>query len=74
MSYLSPVLYLPDALMERARKSKSARWRNRAARIDFYCQRQRTRRQLAALSPEQLCDIGLSAEQAKAESQKPFWR
>ncbi|MCI4662244.1 MAG: DUF1127 domain-containing protein [Neomegalonema sp.] len=33
----------------------------------------RSRQALAQLSPEQLEDIGLSAEQAKAEAARPFW-
>lgn len=34
----------------------------------------RTRRQLSALTAEQLRDIGLSAEQARDESLKAFWQ
>ncbi len=33
----------------------------------------RQRRALAKLAPEQLEDIGLSAEQARAEAARPFW-
>jgi uncharacterized protein YjiS (DUF1127 family) len=34
----------------------------------------RTRRQLSALTPEQLHDIGLSTEQAREEALKGFWQ
>ncbi|EFQ60485.1 hypothetical protein BFW88_27165 [Pseudomonas fluorescens] len=33
-----------------------------------------TRKALLTLSPEQLRDIGLTAEQARQEGLKPFWR
>ncbi|WP_084148868.1 DUF1127 domain-containing protein [Terasakiella pusilla] len=36
-------------------------------------QRYRSRRQLAALSPHLLEDIGLSAADIHAETEKPFW-
>lgn len=36
-------------------------------------QRSRSRRQLAALSPHLLEDIGLSAADIHAETAKPFW-
>lgn len=36
--------------------------------------RARQRRTLSELSPELLDDVGLSAEQVRAESRKPFWR
>lgn len=38
----------------------------------YYC-RYRTRRQLYRLSPEQLRDIGITAEQAEKEAKKFFW-
>lgn len=34
----------------------------------------RSRRQLQQLSPEQLRDIGISAEQAQREALKSFWQ
>ena len=36
--------------------------------------RSRQRRQLALLSAERLCDMGISRKAALAESVKPFWR
>jgi len=33
-----------------------------------------TRKTLLELTPEQLRDVGLSREQARAEGLKPFWR
>ena len=36
--------------------------------------RQHSRRALTRLGTQQLLDIGLTAETARAESQKPFWR
>jgi uncharacterized protein YjiS (DUF1127 family) len=33
-----------------------------------------TRKTLLELTPEQLRDVGLSAEQARREGLKPFWR
>jgi uncharacterized protein YjiS (DUF1127 family) len=33
----------------------------------------RQRRQLAALEPERLSDMGLSAEDARREASRPFW-
>ena len=37
-------------------------------------QRQRTRKQLLALSPEQLKDIAVAAEAAVQEGRKRFWQ
>lgn len=34
----------------------------------------RSRRELAALSPHLLADIGVSEEQRQAELRKPFWK
>ncbi|MCK1785474.1 DUF1127 domain-containing protein [Pseudomonas sp. TNT11] len=39
----------------------------------FWCRR-RTRKALLDLTAEQLRDIGLTAEQARQEGLKPFWR
>jgi len=33
----------------------------------------RQRRQLAGLEPHHLADIGISAEDARVETRKPFW-
>lgn len=33
----------------------------------------RSRRALRALSPEQLRDVGISAQQAQAEAARPIW-
>ncbi len=43
-------------------------------KLSLYIRRYQTRKQLEKLSPEQLRDVGLSAEQVIEESQKPFWR
>lgn len=40
----------------------------------LWCQRWATRRQLLALSPAQLLDIGLTSAQQRQEGRKPFWR
>lgn len=40
----------------------------------LYWHRLRTRKALLELSAEQLRDVGLSPEQARAEGLKPFWR
>jgi uncharacterized protein YjiS (DUF1127 family) len=37
-------------------------------------QRHRQRRALAQLDPRLLRDVGLTSEQARLESAKPFWR
>ena len=39
----------------------------------FWCRRH-TRKALLDLTAEQLRDIGLTAEQARQEGLKPFWR
>jgi uncharacterized protein YjiS (DUF1127 family) len=39
-----------------------------------WVQRSRQRRQLAALTPEQLRDIGITSEAAQREAAKPFWQ
>lgn len=43
-------------------------------RWGLFWHRLHTRRALLMLTPEQLRDIGLSAEQAQEEGLKPFWR
>lgn len=40
----------------------------------LYWHRLRTRKALLELTAEQLRDVGLSREQARAEGLKPFWR
>ncbi|EEW25548.1 DUF1127 domain-containing protein [Rhodobacter ferrooxidans] len=40
----------------------------------FWAARQDSRRALAQLDPHLLRDIGLSAQDAGMESEKPFWR
>lgn len=59
--------------------STAARIPNRNARparsiglMDLFGLR-RQRQQLAAMTPEQLADIGISAEQAEAEATRPIW-
>ncbi|KHK64936.1 MULTISPECIES: DUF1127 domain-containing protein [Pseudomonas] len=44
------------------------------SRWGLFWHRLHTRRALLDLSTEQLRDIGLSREQARAEGLKPFWR
>ncbi|KTC63628.1 hypothetical protein AO262_11630 [Pseudomonas fluorescens ABAC62] len=43
-------------------------------RWSLFLQRRRTRKALLTLTREQLQDIGLTAEQARQEGLKPFWR
>ncbi|CAM2924434.1 MULTISPECIES: DUF1127 domain-containing protein [Pseudomonas] len=43
-------------------------------RWELFWRRCHTRQALLDLTPEQLRDIGLSAEQARREGLKPFWR
>ena len=40
----------------------------------LFWHRMHTRKTLLGLTPEQLRDVGLSAEQARREGVKPFWR
>jgi uncharacterized protein YjiS (DUF1127 family) len=44
------------------------------SRWGLFWHRLHTRKALLELTTEQLCDIGLSREQARAEGLKPFWR
>ncbi len=44
------------------------------AKIKFWANRSRQRKQLARLDAYMLADIGKTAEQAKAEIAKPFWK
>lgn len=44
------------------------------SRWSLFWHRLHTRQALLELTPEQLRDIGLSREQARAEGLKPFWR
>ncbi|BBP80180.1 DUF1127 domain-containing protein [Pseudomonas gingeri NCPPB 3146 = LMG 5327] len=43
-------------------------------RMELLWHRLRTRKVLLELTPDELRDIGLSREQARAEGLKPFWR
>ena len=43
------------------------------ATLAIWAFRARSRKQLARLNTAQLDDIGISAEQARKEIQKPFW-
>lgn len=56
----------PASLQETA----SSIWKLMQLLHERSCQRQ----QLADLSPEQLLDMGISRQEAMAESMKPFWR
>lgn len=42
--------------------------------VRFATQRHRERRQLEALDPHLLRDIGLDSQTVEAECSKPFWR
>lgn len=42
--------------------------------LGLWVARQHSRRALTRLGTQQLLDIGQTAESARAESQKPFWR
>lgn len=44
------------------------------SRWSLFWHRRHTRKALLELTVEQLQDIGLSAEQARQEGVKPFWR
>lgn len=44
------------------------------SRWSLFWRRRHTRKALLTLTREQLRDIGLSAEQARQEGLKPFWR
>lgn len=43
-------------------------------KVKFWESRSRQRRQLALLDEHMLADIGITAEQAKVEIAKPFWK
>lgn len=42
--------------------------------FDVWYSRARQRRHLSELSPESLRDVGLTADAARVEAEKPFWR
>lgn len=42
--------------------------------INFWTSRSRQRKQLSRLDARMLMDIGITAEQVKAEIAKPFWK
>ncbi len=43
-------------------------------KVNFWANRSRQRKQLARLDGRLLADIGITAEQAKIEIAKPFWK
>jgi uncharacterized protein YjiS (DUF1127 family) len=43
-------------------------------RWNLFWRHRHTRKALLSLTPEQLRDVGLTAEQARYEGLKPFWR
>ena len=43
-------------------------------KIKFWVSRSHQRKQLACLDARMLVDIGITAEQVKAEMAKPFWK
>ena len=44
------------------------------AKAKFWASRSRQRKQLGRLDARMLMDIGITAEQVKAETAKPFWK
>jgi len=48
--------------------------RQTIAKITFWTNRSRQRKQLAHLDARMLADIGITAEQAIIETAKPFWK
>jgi len=52
----------------------SAWWGHVTAIIEIWMRRSRSRRRLAELDDHELGDIALSRQQARFESEKPFWR
>lgn len=64
--YQQELLGLPEARVMPSGPQEN-RWQQ-------FWRRLRTRKQLLELSDEQLCDIGISREQARLEAMRPFWR
>ena len=58
------------------RRSGSNQWllRRSVRLVVLFYQRRRQRRALLELDRRMLDDIGVSAQQARQESRKPFWR
>ncbi|KAF1029342.1 MAG: hypothetical protein GAK37_01805 [Pseudomonas sp.] len=68
------VLRTQELAAEQARKVQTCDAPRGLSRWALFWLRRRTRKTLLELTPEQLRDIGLSAEQARHEGLKPFWR
>jgi uncharacterized protein YjiS (DUF1127 family) len=62
------------ALQERRECGERLPLRELGRRWQLLQRRLRTRRVLLELDAEQLKDVGLTAEQARAEANRPFWR
>lgn len=62
------------ALQERRESGERASLHELGLRWYQLRRRLRTRRSLLQLDASQLADVGLSAEQARAEATLPFWR
>lgn len=62
------------ALQERRECGERRPLRELGQRWQLLRRRLGTRRALLELDASQLADIGLSAEQARAEATRPFWR
>ena len=52
----------------------NASFRQFSHTVLLWMQRSKQRKQLARLDARMLSDIGISAEQAKTEINKPFWK
>jgi uncharacterized protein YjiS (DUF1127 family) len=66
-------LYSQELVDGQARSVKTSYPCN-LSRWALFQHRRATRRALLSLNADQLKDIGLTAEQARAEGVKPFWR
>lgn len=65
---------LLDATPILARRHPRRPLRALGARLAAALERRRTRRALAQLDDAGLADVGLTREEARAESARPFWR
>lgn len=61
-------------LVDGQARSVKASYPSNLSRWALFQQRRATRRALLSLNADQLKDVGLTAEQAREEGVKPFWR